>query len=92
VTFEEIEEGLKVRLEAPPPAARAELLDVLQLTDLDRAQRVGEFSGRAGAVSPCASPNRRIDQRTGRVYAFACPLLAWRRRCGPVPRPSGPHS
>jgi hypothetical protein len=40
-----MEAGLKVRLKALPPAARAELLHVLRLPDLDRAERIGEFWG-----------------------------------------------
>jgi hypothetical protein len=45
VTFEEIEQALRQRLEALPPAARAELLHVLRLPDFDRADRIGEFWG-----------------------------------------------
>jgi hypothetical protein len=45
VTFEEMEAALRERLEALPPAARAELLHVLMLPDLDRADRIGEFWG-----------------------------------------------
>jgi hypothetical protein len=43
VTFEDIEAGLRPRLEALPPAARAELLHVRRLPDFDRAYRIGEF-------------------------------------------------
>jgi hypothetical protein len=43
VTFEEMEQVLRKRLEALPPAARAELLHVLRLPGLDRAERIGEF-------------------------------------------------
>jgi hypothetical protein len=43
VTFEEIEQALRQRLEALPPAARAELLHVLRRPDFDRAERIGEF-------------------------------------------------
>jgi hypothetical protein len=43
VTFEEMEAELRARLEALPPAARAELLHVLRLPDLDRVERIGEF-------------------------------------------------
>jgi hypothetical protein len=35
VTFEQMEQDLRQRLEALPPAARAELLHVLQLPDFD---------------------------------------------------------
>ena len=43
MTFEEIEAGLRARLEALPLAARAELIHVLRLPDFDRADRIGEF-------------------------------------------------
>jgi hypothetical protein len=43
VTFDEMEKGLRKRLEALPPAARAELIHVLRLPDFDRADRIGEF-------------------------------------------------
>jgi hypothetical protein len=43
VTFEEMEAVLRKRLEALPPAARAELLHVLRLPDFERAARIGEF-------------------------------------------------
>jgi hypothetical protein len=45
VTFDEMEKALRRRLRAFPPAARAELLHVLRLPDLDRAERIGEFCG-----------------------------------------------
>ena len=45
MTFEEMENILRQRLEALPPAARAELLHVLRLPDFDRAERIGEFWG-----------------------------------------------
>jgi hypothetical protein len=45
VTFDEMEGRLRARLEALPPAARAELLHVLMLPDFDRADRIGEFWG-----------------------------------------------
>jgi hypothetical protein len=38
-----MEAALRERLEGLPPAARAELLPVLRLPDLDRAERIGEF-------------------------------------------------
>jgi hypothetical protein len=43
VTFDEMEAGLRARLEALPPGARAELLHVLMLPDRERADRIGEF-------------------------------------------------
>jgi hypothetical protein len=45
VAFEEMEEAFRERLEALPPAARAELLHVLMLPDFERADRIGEFWG-----------------------------------------------
>jgi hypothetical protein len=45
VTFDEMEAALRQRLEALPPAARAELLHVLRLPDFERADRIGEFWG-----------------------------------------------
>ena len=38
-----MEAELRERLEALPPAARAELFYVLMLPDLERADRIGEF-------------------------------------------------
>jgi hypothetical protein len=43
MTFEDMEHVLRTRLEALPPAARAELLHVLMLPDFDRVDRIGEF-------------------------------------------------
>jgi hypothetical protein len=40
---DEIERELQARLDAFPPAARAELLHVLMLPDFERAARIGEF-------------------------------------------------
>jgi hypothetical protein len=45
MTFEEMKQALHQRLEALPPAARAELLHVLRLPDVDRVERIGEFWG-----------------------------------------------
>jgi hypothetical protein len=45
MTFDEMEARLRQRLEALPPAARAELIHVLRLPDFDRADRIGEFWG-----------------------------------------------
>ncbi|HYZ12201.1 MAG TPA: hypothetical protein VFA08_01140 [Actinomycetota bacterium] len=42
-TIPELEQWLSDRLDAMPPAARAELLHVLMLPDFDRAWRIGEF-------------------------------------------------
>jgi hypothetical protein len=39
----ETEHQLRQRIDALPPAARAELLLVLMLPDLERAERIGEF-------------------------------------------------
>lgn len=43
--FDEMEQGLGKRLEALPPAARAELLHVLRLPDFDRADAIGTYWG-----------------------------------------------
>lgn len=43
--FEEMEQALRSRLQALPPAARAELLHVLWLPDLHRAEAIGTFWG-----------------------------------------------
>ena len=40
-----MERALRQRLEALPPAARAELIHVLRLPDIERAERIGEFWG-----------------------------------------------
>ena len=40
-----MDRALRQRLEALPPAARAELLHVLMLPDFERADRIGEFWG-----------------------------------------------
>jgi hypothetical protein len=45
VTFDEMESVLRARLEALPPAARAELRHVLRLPDFDRADAIGTFWG-----------------------------------------------
>jgi hypothetical protein len=45
VTFDEMEAALRERLEALPPAARAELLHVLMLPDFDRADAIGSYGG-----------------------------------------------
>jgi hypothetical protein len=42
---DELERRLQERLDALPPAARAELLRVLLLPDFERADRIGEFYG-----------------------------------------------
>jgi hypothetical protein len=45
VDLEHVERILRDRLDALGPAPRAELLHVLMLPDLDRADRIGEFWG-----------------------------------------------
>jgi hypothetical protein len=45
VSLEQVKHQLRKRLEALPPAARAELLHVLRLPDFERADRIGEFWG-----------------------------------------------
>ena len=43
VNLERVERVLRDRLEALGPAPRAELLHVLTLPELERAERIGEF-------------------------------------------------
>jgi hypothetical protein len=43
MTFEDMEQALRTRVEALSPAARAELVHVLRLPDFDRVDRIGEF-------------------------------------------------
>jgi hypothetical protein len=45
VELEQLQHQLRERLDALGPAPRAELLHVLMLSDLDRADRIGEFWG-----------------------------------------------
>ena len=40
---DQLEREMRERLDALPPAARAELLHVLMLPDFERAARIGEF-------------------------------------------------
>jgi hypothetical protein len=42
---DELKRRLRARLEALPPAARAELLHVLRLPDFDRVDAIGTFWG-----------------------------------------------
>ena len=51
---DELELRLQRDLDALPKAARAELLHVLMLPDLDRVERIGEFLSptRRAALSP----------------------------------------
>jgi hypothetical protein len=51
---DELERRLRQRLDALGPAPRAELLHVLMLPDLERAERIGEFWSYPRAVP---SPN-----------------------------------
>jgi hypothetical protein len=44
-TIPELEQLLRERLDAFPPAARAELLHVLMLPDFERAGMIGEYWG-----------------------------------------------
>jgi len=45
VIYEEMEQAVRQRLEALPPAARSELLHLLRLPDFDRADANGMFWG-----------------------------------------------
>jgi hypothetical protein len=48
---DELERRLQESLDALPPAARAELLHVLMLPDLERVERIGESGPTRRAVS-----------------------------------------
>ena len=53
VDLEHVERELRQRLDAFPPVPRGELLHVLMLPDLERAERIGEYWGnRRRAASP----------------------------------------
>ena len=45
MNLEQVERGLRERLDALGPAPRAELLHVLILPDLEEADRIGDFWG-----------------------------------------------
>jgi hypothetical protein len=55
VTLEVMEEGSEPDSRPLPPAARAELLHVLRLPDLDRVERIGEGSGGVRRRGPSPS-------------------------------------
>ena len=63
VSPDELERRLRERLDALGPAPRAELLHVLMLPDLERAERIGEFYG---------NPKTRHRQgcRRGRIMSI----------------------
>lgn len=67
MTFEEMEAGLRARLEALPPAARAELVHVLRLPDLDRGERIDEFWGHP--ATPAFGADRPRRQGGSRLAA-----------------------
>jgi hypothetical protein len=67
VTFDEMEAALRQRLEALPPAARAELLHVLRLPDFERADRIGEFWGYAESRAFAEHLIGREEDRTLRA-------------------------
>jgi hypothetical protein len=70
VTFDEKEQALRKRLEALPPAARAELRDVLRLPDFERADRIGEFWGHPETrPSENSRSTWRRTRRRGRSFS-----------------------
>jgi len=93
VTFEEIEAGLKARLEALPPAARAELLHVLMLPDFERADRIGEFWGNPKTRTFAELLIDCEEDRTLRAVLVSMLREADRERHGPhrEPAPHGEH-
>jgi hypothetical protein len=70
---DQLERQLRARLDALGPAPRAELLHVLMLPDLERADRIGEFwgypesrtAGQAGLRKPLRDRRRLTGPRTG---------------------------
>jgi hypothetical protein len=67
VTFEEMEQALRQRLEALPPAARAELIPVLRLPDFDPADRDRHLLGTPGDADV-----RRVADRPGGGQGAGC--------------------
>jgi hypothetical protein len=55
------EEGGLLRTARRPPAARAELLQVLMLPDLERAERIGEFWG-TRRPGPSGGADRDLEE------------------------------
>jgi hypothetical protein len=88
MTFEDMEQALRTRLEALSPAARAELVHVLRLPDFDRIDRIGEF---------WASPETRtfgellIDLEEDQAARRSC-SGCWRKWSGSSPESTAPRA
>jgi hypothetical protein len=67
VRTDELERRLRERLDALGPAPRAELLHVLMLPDLERADRIGAF---------WATPGMRVERREALVLAATEAILS----------------
>jgi len=75
VTLEEVEEALRQRLMALPPAARAELLHVMTLPDFERAEPSGSASSgatRRAGPSPSFWSTVRRTGPSGRCSSGCC--------------------
>jgi hypothetical protein len=77
-----MEAGLRARLKALPPAARAELLHVLRLPDLDRVERIGEFWGYPQSRAFAELLIDLEEDNAARRLCSGC----WRRWSGGSPR------
>jgi hypothetical protein len=73
VDLEQLERRLQERLDALGPAPRAELLHVLMLPDLERADRIGEFWGypESRAFAELLIDCERTE-RSGRCLSACC--------------------
>jgi hypothetical protein len=88
VTFDEIEQTLRQRLEALPPAARAELIHVLRLPDFDRTDAIGTFWGYPETRTFGELLIDLEEDKAARAVVFGL-LGEMERRKGPGRRASG---
>ena len=85
-----LEGRLRQRLDALGPAPRAELLHVLMLPDLERADRIGEFWGLKGTETLDRSSSSKfvlMYEATQHIMSSNSRSIGWtRRRMGSPPR------
>jgi hypothetical protein len=74
----EFEARLRERLDALPPAARAELPHVLLLPDFDRAGRIGAYYGNPATRTFAELLIDREEDRTLRAVLVGTLREAWR--------------